>query len=103
MPGCSAYRELDDALGLTVLASNSLADARTGKNGRHALGRAVDSDRHLGQPERWSRGQFGHFPLHLASVLQEGRKSANIHARSAVIRGIPGKVVSEARKCWTHL
>src|SRR5260370_15600782 len=35
--GLLAYRELDDALGLTVLASNSLADARTGKNGRHAL------------------------------------------------------------------
>ena len=31
------YRELDDVLGLTVIAGNSLADARTGKNGRHAL------------------------------------------------------------------
>ena len=29
--------ELDDVLGLTVIAGNSLADARTGKNGRHAL------------------------------------------------------------------
>ena len=26
---------------------------------------------------------------HLASVLQEGRKSTNIHAGSGVIRGIP--------------
>ena len=32
-----AYRELDDALGLTTLAGEMLADARTGKNGRHAL------------------------------------------------------------------
>jgi hypothetical protein len=32
-----AYRELDDALGLTAAAGDSLADARTGKNGRHAL------------------------------------------------------------------
>src|SRR5262245_14864034 len=35
--GVLAYRELDDALGLTALASEMLADARTGKNGRHAL------------------------------------------------------------------
>ena len=32
-----ACRELDDALGLTALAGEMLADARTGKNGRHAL------------------------------------------------------------------
>jgi hypothetical protein len=35
--GLLAYRELDDALGLSELASERLADARTGKNGRHAL------------------------------------------------------------------
>ena len=33
--GLLAYRELDDTLGLTTLASNVLADSRTGKNGRH--------------------------------------------------------------------
>src|ERR1700735_4246263 len=32
-----AYRELDDALGLSAMAGEKLADARTGKNGRHAL------------------------------------------------------------------
>jgi len=35
--GLLAYRELDDALHLTDTAANALADARTGKNGRHRL------------------------------------------------------------------
>jgi DDE family transposase len=35
--GLLAYRELDDALGLTEMAGETLADAQTGRNGRHAL------------------------------------------------------------------
>jgi hypothetical protein len=35
--GLLPYRELDDALGLTQTGTNTLADARTGKNGRHRL------------------------------------------------------------------
>ena len=36
--GLLAYRELDDTLCLTDTAADTLADARTGKNGRHRLG-----------------------------------------------------------------
>src|ERR1019366_2709734 len=32
-----AYRELDDVLRLTTMAGETLADAHTGRNGRHAL------------------------------------------------------------------
>jgi Transposase DDE domain group 1 len=35
--GLLAYRELDDTLGLTGTGADTLADARTGKNGRHRL------------------------------------------------------------------
>jgi hypothetical protein len=35
--GLLAYRELDDTLGLTDTGADTLADTRTGKNGRHRL------------------------------------------------------------------
>ena len=35
--GLLAYRELDDVLGLMIIAGQNLADGRTGRNGRHDL------------------------------------------------------------------
>jgi hypothetical protein len=35
--GLLAYRELDDALGLTGIVDDALVDPRTGKNGQHAM------------------------------------------------------------------
>ena len=35
--GLFAFRELDDVLGLTGMAGDSLVDPRTGKNGQHAM------------------------------------------------------------------
>jgi hypothetical protein len=35
--GLLTYRELDDTLRLTDTGADTLADARTGKNGRHQL------------------------------------------------------------------
>jgi hypothetical protein len=40
---------------------------------------------------------------HLASVLLQGRKSANIHASSEVIRGNPGRLLSQLDRPAGHL
>src|SRR3954470_24323585 len=39
--GLLVYRELDNMLRLTDTAADALADARTGKNGRHRLARLL--------------------------------------------------------------
>jgi hypothetical protein len=55
----SAYRELDDVLGLTEMAIERLADARTGRNGRHAL---------VGLPRESVFGRFAGLPNVIVAV-----------------------------------
>jgi DDE family transposase len=54
--GLLAYRELDDALGLTASATERLADARTGKNSRHRLVRLLCARERKFQVQRDARG-----------------------------------------------
>ena len=56
--GLLAYRELDDALGLTEMAEGVFHDSRTGKNGWHGI---------LG-----SRGMFAAGPLRGAAGGRQG-------------------------------
>src|SRR5712664_96121 len=86
--GLLPYRELDDALGLTDTGADVLADARTGKNGRHRLvgllrqsvfGRLAgyedvnDADRLCRDPAmRWVIGD-GAITASAASASQMGR------------------------------
>ncbi len=47
--GLLAYRELDDAIELTEMVGDVLADSRTGKNGRHGMvGQVRQPDAHIG-------------------------------------------------------
>ena len=48
--GLLAYRELDDALGLTALAGDVLADSRTGRNGWHGIVGPLTSRRLCADP-----------------------------------------------------
>src|SRR5262249_8896796 len=95
--GLLAYRELDDVLRLTALAGEMLADARTGKNGRHALVGVLRQWPLCYLPDGRGRHRTANGPSdfavrrgaitrgagsgqHLAAVLQEGRENANIDA-----------------------
>src|ERR1700732_1320870 len=86
--GLLAYRELDDTLGLTDPGADRLADARTGKNGRHRLAGLLrqsvfgrlggyedvnDAERLCRDPAmRWGGGD-GAIPGSAASASQMGR------------------------------
>jgi hypothetical protein len=58
--GLLAYRAFDDVLGLTAMAGASRLDARTGRNGRHAL---------IGMLRQ---SVLGHLALRAARAKQQG-------------------------------
>ncbi len=67
--GLLAYRELDDALGLTAMAGETLADTRTGEKGRHALAGLLTAN--LARRSRSTKSRFAaDNPTHRRIVAQ---------------------------------
>src|SRR5689334_13176346 len=114
--GLLAYRELDDALHLTDTAANTLADARTGKNGRHRLagllcqavfGRLAgyedvnDADRLCHDPAmRWVVGDRA-ISGSAASASQMGRFEAKWLSRPENLRALadlPGRWIDKVHR-----
>jgi hypothetical protein len=114
--GLLVYRELDDALHLTDTAANTLADVRTGKNGRHRLagllrqsvfGRLAgyedvnDADRLCRDPTmRWVVGNQA-TTSSAASASQMGRFETKWLSRPenlAALVDLPGQWIDRVRR-----
>src|SRR4051795_3126887 len=114
--GLLAYRELDDALHLTDTAADTLADVRTGKNGRHRLagllrqalfGRLAgyedvnDADRLRRDPAmRWVVGDRA-ISGSAASTSQMGRFERKWLSRPenlAALADLPGRWIDEVHR-----
>jgi hypothetical protein len=114
--GLLAYRELDDALHLTETAADRLADARTGKNGRHRLagllrqsvfGRLAgyedvnDADRLCRDPAmRWVVGDRA-ISSSAASASQMGRFETTWLSRPenlTALADLPGQWIDKVRR-----
>jgi len=114
--GLLAYRELDDALRLTDTGADTLADARTGKNGRHRLagllrqsvfGRLAgyedvnDADRLCRDPAmRWVVGDQA-ITGHAASASQMGRFETKWLCRPenlAALADLPGQWIDTVHR-----
>jgi Transposase DDE domain group 1 len=114
--GLLAYRELDDALHLTDTAADTLADARSGKNGRHRLagllrqsvfGRLAgyedvnDAERLCRDPAmRWVVGDRA-ISGSAASASQMGRFETKWLSRPenlAALADLPGQWIDQVRR-----
>src|SRR5215510_7319542 len=114
--GLLAYRELDDTLGLTDTGADTLADARTGKNGRHRLtgllrqsvfGRLAgyedvnEADRLCHDPAmRWAVGDRA-ISGSAASASQMGRLEATWLSRPenvAALADLPGQWIDKVHR-----
>ena len=114
--GLLAYRELDDSLGLTDTGADTLADARTGKNGRHRLtgllrqsvfGRLAgyedvnDADRLCSDPAmRWVVGDWA-ITGSAASASQMGRFETKWLSRTenlAALSDLPGQWIDKVHQ-----
>jgi len=114
--GLLPYRELDDVLGLTDTGAETLADARTGKNGRHRLagllrqsvfGRLAgyedvnDADRLCRDPAmRWVVGDRA-ISGSAASASQMGRFETNWLSRPenlAALADLPGRWIDTVHR-----
>jgi hypothetical protein len=114
--GLLPYRELDDALGLTDTAANTLTEARTGKNIRHLLGGLLrqsvvgrlagyedvnDADRLCCDPAmRWVVGDRA-ITRSAASASQMGRFETNWLSRSenlAALADLPGQWIDKVHR-----
>ena len=114
--GLLAYRELDDTLNLTDTGADTLADARTGKNGRHRLaglmrqsvfGRLAgyedvnDADRLCRDPAmRWVVGDKA-ITGFAASASQMGRFETRWLCRSenlAALADLPGQWIDKVHE-----
>jgi Transposase DDE domain group 1 len=114
--GLLPYRELDDAVGLTETGANALADAPTGKNGRHSLagllrqsvfGRLAgyedvnDADRWCRDPAmRWVVGDQA-ITGSAASASQMGRFETKWLCRSenlAALTDLPGQWIDKVQQ-----
>jgi hypothetical protein len=111
--GLLPYHELDDALSLTETGTDALADARTGKNGRHRLvgllrqsvfGRLAgyedvnDADRLCRDPAmRWVVGDRAIIGS-AASASEMGRFETKWLSRPENLAGLPGQWIDKVHQ-----
>ncbi len=114
--GLLAFRELDDALGLTEFAGSALAGSRTGKNGRHSVVaqfRQAVFDRLAGYEDVNDADRLGRDPAmrwivggcaviaEAASTSQMGRFETGImtkQANSAALADLSGQWIDAGHK-----